>query len=92
MPAPAGQRPVFRCPPARLAAAEALVRALRAGGHEALFAGGCVRDALLGRPVQDIDIATSAPPAEVERLFPGATVGVGRAFGVLIVNHGGTAF
>ena len=51
----------------------------------ALFAGGCVRDALLGRPLKDIDIATSATPDEVERIFPGATVAVGKSFGVIVV-------
>jgi len=68
-----------------LAAACDIVRTLRAAGHAALFAGGCVRDALLGRPLKDIDIATSAAPNEVERLFPDATMAVGKAFGVIVV-------
>lgn len=59
---------------------------LRQAGRQALFAGGCVRDALLGRKLQDIDIATDARPDEVEALFPGRTVAVGKAFGVIVVR------
>ncbi|HRW60367.1 MAG TPA: CCA tRNA nucleotidyltransferase, partial [Defluviicoccus sp.] len=39
-----------------------VIAALEAGGDEVRFIGGCVRDALIKRPVQDIDIALSAPP------------------------------
>ncbi len=69
-------------------AAMELARRLAAAGHEAMFAGGCVRDVLLGRPPQDYDIATSATPAEVLALFPGANE-VGAHFGVVIAKHGG---
>jgi len=68
------------------------VRALREAGHESLFAGGCVRDALLGRPLKDIDIATRASPDEVERLFAGRTTAVGKAFGVVVVRQDDQAF
>jgi poly(A) polymerase len=68
-----------------LSAAGEVAATLRTAGHLALFAGGCVRDALLGRPLKDIDIATSATPDEVEQLFAGATVAVGKAFGVIVV-------
>jgi poly(A) polymerase len=61
-----------------------IVRTLSGAGHRALFAGGVVRDLLLGNPVSDIDIATSALPGEVEGLFP-RTIGVGKQFGVMIV-------
>ena len=43
----------------------AVLEALSAGGVEARFVGGSVRDALLGRPIGDIDIATPAPPEQV---------------------------
>ena len=66
------------------ATATRLVERLRAAGHEAFFAGGCVRDMLLGREAHDIDIATSARPEEVQKLFP-RTVAVGAAFGVIVV-------
>lgn len=65
-------------------AAEAIVRALTAAGHRALLAGGCVRDALLGVPAQDLDVATSATPDEVMALFE-RTVDVGKSFGVVRV-------
>jgi poly(A) polymerase len=73
--------------PAREAAV-ALARRLKAAGHEALFAGGCVRDKLLGHPPEDYDIATSAVPSEVLELFPGSNE-VGAHFGVVIAKHGG---
>ena len=46
-------------------AAQAVCAALMAGGHQALFVGGCVRNNLLGMPVQDVDIATDATPDQV---------------------------
>ncbi len=73
--------------PAREAAL-ALARRLKQRGHEALFAGGCVRDRLLGHPPEDYDIATSAPPSEVLEIFPGSNE-VGAHFGVVIAKHGG---
>ncbi|MBI2962971.1 MAG: CCA tRNA nucleotidyltransferase, partial [Deltaproteobacteria bacterium] len=69
------------------AAARAVVERLRRAGHVAYFAGGCVRDHLLGRPpVGDFDVATSARPEAVQRLFP-RTVAVGAQFGVILVLH-----
>jgi poly(A) polymerase len=61
-----------------------VVRRLREAGHEALLAGGCVRDRLLGREPLDFDVATSARPEEVRRLFR-RTVPVGVQFGVVLV-------
>ncbi len=69
-------------------AALALAHRLTAAGYEALFAGGCVRDRLLGREPKDYDIATSARPGEVLKLCPGANE-VGAHFGVVIARHGG---
>jgi poly(A) polymerase len=71
-----------------LAGARAVAGRLRQAGHQALFAGGCVRDRLMGRPPKDYDVATSARPDEVERLFPRA-IGVGKAFGVIRVRQAG---
>lgn len=73
-------------------AARGVARELARAGHAALFAGGCVRDALLGRAVKDIDLATSATPDQVEALFQGQTVAVGKAFGVVLVRRGGFQF
>ncbi len=64
-----------------------IVRTLRNAGHQALFAGGCVRDRLLGRPIHDYDIATSARPDDVESLFR-KTIPVGKSFGVIVVLVG----
>lgn len=72
-------------------AAEAVARVLAGAGHTVYFVGGCVRDRLLGYPVKDIDIATSARPEEVLRLFPGAWE-VGAAFGVALVRRDGFCF
>jgi poly(A) polymerase len=57
---------------------------LREHGHQALWAGGCVRDLLLGRNPTDYDVATSATPDEVMRIFP-ETYAVGAQFGVVLV-------
>ncbi len=67
-----------------LKGAQEIARRLGEAGHSALLAGGVVRDLLLSRPVSDVDIACSAPPQEVERLFE-HTVAVGKQFGVVIV-------
>ncbi|MFN4243061.1 MAG: CCA tRNA nucleotidyltransferase [Tepidisphaerales bacterium] len=67
-----------------------VLRELRRAGHTAYFAGGCVRDLLLGLKPKDYDIATSAPPGEVRRLFRGSQA-VGAAFGVILVRMGGHA-
>jgi putative nucleotidyltransferase with HDIG domain len=65
-------------------AAERIVARLRAAGYEAYFAGGCVRDLLLGVPPKDFDVATSAHPDVVLKLFP-RTFAVGAHFGVVLV-------
>ena len=63
-----------------------IVSRLRDAGHEAVFAGGCVRDALLGKTPKDYDVATSAAPKTVQSLFGRRkTVAVGAAFGVIVV-------
>lgn len=67
-------------------AAADLARTLTAAGHQALFAGGCVRDRLLGLEPKDYDIATSARPPEVLKLFPRSNE-VGAHFGVILVKH-----
>jgi poly(A) polymerase len=67
-----------------LLAAEAIVTRLRAAGHLAYFAGGCVRDLLLAREPKDFDVATSATPEVVLEMFP-KTFAVGAHFGVVLV-------
>ena len=70
--------------PKLLEGALAIVNKLNEHQFEAYFAGGAVRDLLLGRTVSDIDLVTSASPEEVERLFD-RTIPVGKQFGVVVV-------
>lgn len=65
-----------------------IVRTLRDAGHTAYFAGGCVRDELLGRTPDDFDVATDATPDRIQSLFR-KTAAVGAAFGVVLVKHAG---
>lgn len=77
--------------PARLeprAAATEIAAALARRGFVAYFAGGCVRDRLLGLEPKDYDIATDARPEDVREVFPRAR-SVGEAFGVMLVRQGG---
>jgi poly(A) polymerase len=69
---------------AQQSAAVEIVKKLRAAGHQAYFAGGCVRDLLLGREAKDYDVVTSALPETVLALFP-KTFAVGAHFGVVLV-------
>jgi tRNA nucleotidyltransferase/poly(A) polymerase len=64
-----------------------IVKHLREARHTAYFNGGCVRDMVRGVEPQDIDIATSATPEQVQALFT-KTVPVGVAFGVVLVIEG----
>jgi tRNA nucleotidyltransferase/poly(A) polymerase len=61
-----------------------VVQRLRDAGFQALWAGGCVRDELLGLVPKDYDVATDALPEQVRRLFR-RTVAVGMSFGVVEV-------
>jgi len=65
-------------------AVAAIYHRLQAHGYKAFLAGGCVRDALLGRKAHDLDIATDASPEQIEKIFE-KTVGVGKSFGVIRV-------
>lgn len=61
-----------------------VVRRLHEAGYEALWAGGCVRDELLGRAPKDYDVATNARPEEVRKIFR-RSIPVGASFGVIEV-------
>jgi poly(A) polymerase len=67
-----------------LTAARSLVERLRAAGHIAYWAGGCVRDLVRGEAPKDVDIATDARPEEVQQIFR-RTYAVGAHFGVIVV-------
>jgi poly(A) polymerase len=68
--------------------AVSIVDRLQKAGHMAVFAGGSVRDELLGRMPHDYDVATSATPEQVEALFH-RTIPVGKSHGVIRVRIGG---
>ena len=68
-----------------------IVERLRAEGAEAYLVGGCVRDLVLGRRPKDYDVATSARPEVVTRVFA-RTVPVGKAFGVVHVRMSGRSY
>ncbi|MFC0234934.1 CCA tRNA nucleotidyltransferase [Fictibacillus phosphorivorans] len=63
-----------------------VLKRLEEKGYKAYFVGGCVRDHLLDRPIKDIDIASSARPEDVQRIFP-KTIPVGIEHGTVIVRH-----
>lgn len=74
---------------------KAVFAAIAAGGYEARAVGGAVRNALIGRPVKDVDIATPAVPEEVVRLAAAAgldTVPTGLKHGTITVIAGGVPF
>ncbi|MGH7131050.1 MAG: CCA tRNA nucleotidyltransferase [Phycisphaerales bacterium] len=66
------------------AAATKVVRALRAAGHDSYFAGGCVRDELLGLHPTDYDVATAARPEQVAAILSRGHM-VGESFGVMLI-------
>src|SRR6202158_3719076 len=70
--------------------ADEIVRTLRERGHQAYFAGGCVRDLLLSREPADYDVSTDATPRQVMQIFP-RTLSVGEQFGVVLVPESGGA-
>ncbi|HIA71223.1 MAG TPA: CCA tRNA nucleotidyltransferase [Phycisphaerales bacterium] len=73
------------CPIICRKGAIAILTKLRDAGFETYFAGGCVRDRLLCAAPTEYDIATSAKPEEIKKLFPKAR-SVGEAFGVMLVR------
>jgi tRNA nucleotidyltransferase (CCA-adding enzyme) len=69
--------------------ASPVLKRLEDAGFEAYFVGGSVRDFLLNREINDVDIATAATPAEVKKIFP-KTVDIGIEHGTVLVlfNNG----
>ncbi|HFI0403969.1 TPA: CCA tRNA nucleotidyltransferase [Streptococcus suis] len=64
-----------------------ILEKIKAAGYEAYFVGGSVRDAILGRPIHDVDIATSSYPQETKQIFP-RTIDVGIEHGTVLVLEG----
>ncbi|WP_256721642.1 CCA tRNA nucleotidyltransferase [Paenibacillus odorifer] len=78
-------------PSAMALAAENVISELTQNGHEAFWVGGCIRDELLGRPVHDMDITTSAVPEEVIAIFA-RSIPTGLAHGTVTVLQDGHGF
>ncbi len=68
-----------------------IIKTLQAKGFQTYFAGGCVRDMLLGINSKDFDIVTSATPGQIEAIFE-KTIPIGKQFGVILVEQGGNHF
>lgn len=84
-PSAANDRPALD-PAAQREFAVDVVRRLTSSGFKALWAGGCVRDHLLGKTPQDYDVATNATPEQIRKVFRGRkTLDVGASFGVIVV-------
>jgi len=86
---------IFEADEALLAEAKAIgqdalrvISKLQRSGHEAYLVGGCVRDLLIGRAPKDFDVATSAHPRQVKRLFRNGRI-IGRRFRLVHVRFGG---
>src|SRR5699024_10837409 len=71
--------------------ASEIIERLEKEGYEAYFVGGCVRDLLLQRKIEDIDIATSASPPIVQQTFQ-TVIPVGIEHGTVIVRHKGKSY
>ncbi|MFC3038908.1 CCA tRNA nucleotidyltransferase [Virgibacillus xinjiangensis] len=77
--------------PASFQTARPIIEKLEQNRHKAFFVGGCVRDLLLNRPMGDIDIATSATPAAIQRIFE-KVIPVGIQHGTVIVRWGNESY
>jgi tRNA nucleotidyltransferase (CCA-adding enzyme) len=67
-----------------------ILELIEEAGYEAYFVGGSVRDYILGRPINDVDIASSATPQEIKRIFPNtADIGIDHGT-VLVITDTGT--
>ncbi len=83
---PGGNRPPFRSEDLDPDAVK-VVRKLLAAGHEAYLVGGCVRDLYLGRKPKDFDVATSATPDQIHKVFRNSRI-IGRRFKLAHVFFG----
>lgn len=71
--------------------AKPIIEKIEEAGYEAYFVGGSVRDYLLKKPIDDIDIATSAFPEEIKNIFP-KTIDVGITHGTVVVLYQGESY
>lgn len=68
-----------------------IIKFLKKAGYQAYWAGGCVRDMLLGIEPKDFDIATSAKPEEIKKILK-KTIPVGEKYGVIMAERKGHHF
>lgn len=68
-----------------------IIKKLREKGFQAYWAGGCVRDMLLGITPKDFDIATSATPQQIKEIFE-KVIPIGEEFGVVLIEQDGHHF
>lgn len=68
-----------------------IIEKIEEAGFEAYFVGGSVRDFLLGKTIEDVDIATSATPHEIKNIFP-KTIDVGIEHGTVVVLYNGESY
>lgn len=68
-----------------------ILEKIEKAGYQAYFVGGSVRDLLLNQDIHDVDIATSATPNEIKKIF-GNTVDVGIEHGTVVVLYGGETY
>ncbi|CAK1221577.1 tRNA nucleotidyltransferase/poly(A) polymerase (PcnB) [Fructobacillus cardui] len=74
--------------PSELTAAKPILKQINRAGFQAYFVGGCVRDIILGKPIHDVDIASSAYPEEIKKIFK-KTADTGIQHGtVMVLDHG----
>ncbi|NLS37732.1 CCA tRNA nucleotidyltransferase [Fructobacillus tropaeoli] len=74
--------------PSELTAAKPILKQINQAGFQAYFVGGCVRDIILEKPIHDVDIASSAYPEEIKKIFK-KTVDTGIQHGtVMVLDHG----
>ncbi|HLQ72149.1 MAG TPA: CCA tRNA nucleotidyltransferase, partial [Bacillota bacterium] len=77
--------------PSTFSKAIKVIQHIEKKGFNAYFVGGCVRDLIIGRPVGDIDIATSAKPFDIQHIFR-KVIPVGIEHGTVIVRWEGDSF
>lgn len=68
-----------------------ILNTLEKAGFTAYFVGGSVRDFILNRPIHDVDIATSATPIEMKKIFP-KTIDIGIEHGTLLILYRGSSY
>lgn len=66
-----------------------ILKQIEKKGYKAYIVGGSVRDLLLNKPADDVDIATDMPANEIEELFDTHDIGKNKQFGVVVVNYKG---